>query len=66
MMDEKSRQIVRDFFAEEEWDVIEFALDNHQVGEVEAEYVKAVYKKLTALWEDSSANERRHWNAVQP
>jgi hypothetical protein len=65
-MDEKSRQIVRDFFTEEEWDVIDSALDNYQVDEVEAEYVKAVYKKLTALWEDSFANERMHWNAVQP
>ena len=62
-MDEKSRQIVRDFFTEEEWDVIDSALVQWWCMTGRG---KALANKLTALWEDSFAEERRHWNAVQP
>jgi hypothetical protein len=61
-MDEKSRQIVRDFFTEEEWDVIHSALVQWWGLKGLADSAD----KLTDLWADSFAEERRHWNAVQP
>jgi hypothetical protein len=65
-MDEKSRQIVRDFFTEVEWDIIQEALDDYQVDEVDGDTVDSAFKKLTSLWSDPTWEERRKWNAVQP